>query len=194
VKAASVILLCVMASACGQDLPSKEVGVVGGDRPRNLSQLLGTTANRAIIRDAASVRVCSVKIPPAGRKDSAKAPDVYRAADRGKFITLDAEHAATLKRLLLDEHSYTWNELTSFCLPNYTIRAEFTSGGNVVAANFCFGCRNLLFSKGRQSLGDQDLTTGAAAEFLRFFREVFPNDPVLGELAKRPASPGGQRD
>jgi hypothetical protein len=136
------------------------------------------------------VRVCSVKIPPAGRKDPAKAPDVYRAADRGKFITLDAERAATLKRLLLEEHSYAWDGLTSFCLPNYTIRAEFTSGGNVVAANFCFGCRNLLFSKGRKSLGDQDLTPGAAADFLRFFREVFPDDPVLAGVERRPALPG----
>jgi hypothetical protein len=190
VKALGLTILCAVTCAVGAEHSPKGTEVIGDDRPQNLSQLLGSADNLAVLRDASTTRVCSVKSSSAGRKTPDRVPDVFRAADRGEFILLNAGQAATLKKLLLDERAYAWERLPSFCLPHYTIRAEFKSGGKIIAANFCFGCGNILFAKAGKSLGDRDLTASAAGELFRFFQQVFPDDPILIQLARKPPTPG----
>src|SRR5256885_424363 len=125
----------------------------GADRPETVRELLGSEKNLALIREATAARACSVEptAATASLKGSRKIPDVSHPKERGPYLQLPAADVALLRATLLDDRSYEW-VVSSFCVPTYTIRAEFQARGGTVAANFCFGCHQVFFSRDEKPL------------------------------------------
>lgn len=105
----------------------------------------------------------------------------YRA--RSEWRVLNQQEAATLRKLLLDRHS--WQPEAKKCEFNPTVLFQWIENGDTTRALVCHGCNQLLGWRDTTRFGGE--FDPAADRFLSLSFAIFPTDTVLKKIIERNA-------
>ncbi len=171
--AISLTLLPSLSSAADSAAPFGKV-VPGKKGPASVAELFVSSENLQTVRDPEKVVACLLRYVERSKDDTSK----EERYEEVQAVVVNEDLSAKMQLALMSESTYAWSS-SKFCSPRYNARLQFHRRENIVAVDFCFGCRTLRLVRNGRTFNYEDFNDPI---FLQSMRQIFPNDSVLKKV------------
>lgn len=172
--AALLLLLLPLGSGCFDEGPD------GVPRLGRMGKLYGGPEGLDAVESPDKVEAFRLRPPQPG--ESAAHFNEWPVV--GTAIRVSPDLASRLSRGLTRESTFPRWEEPKLCDPRPGFKLRFTGSGRSVDIVFCFECEILFTYRASESIWYANFD-GSTKAIAGLFLQLFPNDPVLAQLAKK---------
>ena len=158
------------------------------DNVASVAELFGTPENLRLVRNADKIDLCILHHLPAAPRPDGSVDHGKERYEETTFVAVPPGPAAALRDLLLSGKSYDWKAGNGGHRPQFYLRLRFHRGEEVIALDFCFMCHVVNLTRAGEDVGHANFSPNSDL-FLQAFRQVFPNDEPLQQVAKEAGLP-----